>query len=73
MHLMFNVKIIPVIFRAAESTMVSSIYLIYSAAKCVVVVLVTYNTKQVSQRTGIYLHKVAHAVDEDHLYETVSK
>lgn len=53
--------------------MVSSIYLIYSSAKCVVVVLISYNTKQVAQRTGIYLHKVANAVDEDHLYETASK
>lgn len=35
--------------------------------------MVSYNTKQVAQRTGIYLHKVAIAVDEDHLYETVCK
>ncbi|KAJ6641358.1 Gustatory receptor for bitter taste 66a [Pseudolycoriella hygida] len=65
-------QIIPVVFRAAESTTVSFIYLIYTSAKCLTVVMVSYSTKQVAQRTGIYLHKVAIAVDEDHLYETVN-
>lgn len=65
-------QVIPILFRAAESTLVSSIYIIYSSAKSVVVVLVSYQTRQVAQRTGIYLHKVANAADEDHLYETVS-
>lgn len=58
-------------FRAAESTTASLIYLIYTSTKCLVVVLISHNTKRVAQRTGIFLHKVAIAVDEDHLYETV--
>ncbi|XP_037049590.1 gustatory receptor for bitter taste 66a-like [Bradysia coprophila] len=63
---------IPLVFRAAESTTASLIYLIYTSAKCLVVVLISHNTKRVAQRTGIFLHKVAIAVDEDHLYETVN-
>lgn len=34
--------------------------------------MLSWKTKIDGQKTGVYIHKVANAVDEDHCYQTVT-
>jgi gustatory receptor len=63
---------IPVLFRSAESVVISLAYIMYTASKCVLVIYVSWKTKQDAQKTGVHLHKVANVVDENHFYHIVS-
>lgn len=63
---------IPVLFRSAESITISSIYICYTAAKCVSVILVSWKTKIEAQKTGIFLHKIGNIVDEQHFYHVTN-
>lgn len=63
---------IPILFRSAESIMISIIYISYTTLKCVSVIFVSWKTKLVAQKTGIHLHKVANVIDENHFYYIVN-
>ncbi|XP_037039185.1 gustatory receptor for bitter taste 66a-like [Bradysia coprophila] len=63
---------IPVEFRSAQSAPVSIIFIAYTGAKCATVIMLSWKTKIDGQKTGVYIHKVATAVDEDHCYQTVN-
>lgn len=62
---------IPVEFRSAQSASVSIIFIAYTSAKCATVIMLSWKTKIDGQKTGVFIHKVATAVDEDHCYQTV--
>lgn len=34
--------------------------------------MMSWKTKIDGQKTGVYIHKVANAIDEDHCYQTVT-
>lgn len=65
-------QVIPVLFRSAESIGISMIYILYTSAKCVSVIFVSWKVKLESQKTGIFLHKLANVVDENHFYHIVN-
>lgn len=62
---------IPILFRSAESLPVSIVFIVYTSAKCVYVIYVSWQTKLVAQKTGVKIHKVANVVDEDQCYQIV--
>lgn len=59
---------IPVLFRTARSILITGLYIVYTAYKCIVVIYLSWKTKIDSQKTGIQLHKIANVVDENHFY-----
>lgn len=65
-------QVIPVLFRSAESLFISIVFIVYTGAKCVYVILVSWHTKMDAQKTGVQLHKVANVVDEDHCYTVIN-
>lgn len=62
---------IPILFRSAESLPISIVFIVYTSAKCVYVIYVSWQTKLVAQKTGVKIHKVANVVDADQCYQTV--
>lgn len=62
---------IPILFRSAESLPISITFIVYTSAKCVYVIYVSWQTKLVAQKTGVKIHKVANVVDEDQCYQIV--
>lgn len=65
-------QVIPILFRSAESLTISIIYIIYTSTKCVSIIYISWKTKVESQKTGIYLHKIANVLDENHFYHVVN-
>lgn len=63
---------VPLIFRSAHSFAVSTIFIFYISLKGMVVVHVCYATRLEAQRTGLGMHKVATAVNENHFYQMVN-
>lgn len=59
-------------FRSAQSASVSIIFIAYTGTKCATVIMLSWKTKIDGQKTGVYIHKVGTAVDEDHCYQTVN-
>lgn len=65
-------QVIPVLFRSAESITISMLYIAYTSAKCVSIILVSWKTKLEAQKTGIHMHKLANVIDENHFYYIVN-
>lgn len=42
-----------------------------TAVVCVYVIYTCWQTKNSAEKTGVFLHKLANIVDENHFYETV--
>lgn len=63
---------VPRLFRSAENIGISSVLIISTAVVCVYVIYVCWQTKNSAEKTGVFLHKLANIVDENHFYETVS-
>ncbi|XP_037048955.1 gustatory receptor for bitter taste 66a [Bradysia coprophila] len=63
---------IPVLFRSAESLLISIIFIVYTASKCVFIIFISWKTKIDAQKTGVQIHKLANAIDEDHCYQVVN-
>lgn len=63
---------IPILFRSAESLPVSVTFIVYTGAKCVYVIYISWQTKLTAQRTGVMLHKVANVVDDNDCYVVVN-
>lgn len=62
---------IPILFRSAESLPVSVLFIVYTGAKCVYVIYISWQTKLSAQKTGVMLHKVANVVDDNECYVVV--
>ena len=67
-----NQQNIPVLFRSAESLLISIIFIVYTASKCVFIIFISWKTKVDAQKTGVQIHKLANAIDEDHCYQVVN-
>lgn len=65
-------QVIPILFRSAESITISMIYITYTSAKCVSIILISWKTKTEAQKTGIFFHKMANVIDENHFYQVVN-
>lgn len=65
-------QVVPRLFRSAENIGISSVLIISTAVVCVYVIYVCWQTKNSAEKTGVFLHKLANIVDENHFYETVS-
>lgn len=65
-------QVIPILFRSAESLTISVLYIIYTSTKCVSIIYISWKTKVESQKTGLYLHKIANVLDENHFYHVVN-
>lgn len=63
---------IPILFRSAESILISVIFIVYTASKCVFIIFISWKTKLDAQKTGVQIHKLANAIDEDHCYQVVN-
>lgn len=63
---------IPILFRSAESLPVSVTFILYTGAKCVYVIYISWQTKLTAQRTGVMVHKVANVVDQNECYVVVN-
>lgn len=63
---------IPILFRSAESLPVSVTFIVYTGAKCVYMIYISWQTKLTAQRTGVMLHKVANVVDDNDCYVVVN-
>lgn len=63
----------PHLFHSAESIGMSSVLIVSTAGVCVYVIYVCWLTKNSAEKTGVYLHKLANIVDENHFYESVSR
>lgn len=63
---------IPILFRSAESLLISIIFIVYTASKCVFIIFISWKTKIDAQKTGVQIHKLANAIDEDHCYQVVN-
>lgn len=61
-----------ILFRSAESLLISIIFIVYTASKCVFIIFISWKTKIDAQKTGVQLHKLANAIDEDHCYQVVN-
>lgn len=44
----------------------------YTASKCVFIIFISWKTKIDAQKTGVQIHKLANAIDEDHCYQVVN-
>lgn len=62
---------VPMPFKSAENISISVVYFASTAFCCVYIIYICWQTKNASNQMGIFLHKVANIVDENHLYETV--
>lgn len=63
---------IPSQFRSAQSIEISLAFIFYTACKCISITFVCWKTKYDARKTGVYLHKLAHTVDEVHFYNVVN-
>ncbi|XP_031626251.1 gustatory receptor for bitter taste 66a [Contarinia nasturtii] len=63
---------VPRLFRTSESIGISSVLIISTAVVCVYVIYVCWQTKSAAEKTGVFLHKLANIVDENHFYETIN-
>jgi gustatory receptor len=63
---------IPFLFKSAQSFPFTVIYILYTASKTIVVIFLCWKTKTECQKTGVYLHKIANVVDENHFYNVVN-
>ncbi|XP_055311260.1 gustatory receptor for bitter taste 66a isoform X2 [Sitodiplosis mosellana] len=63
---------VPRLFRSAENIGISSVLIISTAVVCVYVIYVCWQTKNSAEKTGVFLHKLANIVDENHFYETIN-
>ncbi|XP_037931550.1 gustatory receptor for bitter taste 66a-like [Teleopsis dalmanni] len=65
-------QLIPTFFRVAKDPVITVIYLIYIAGKCVSIMYLSWKTSLESKRTGICLHRCAVVVDKNEMYEIVN-
>lgn len=63
---------VPLLFKSAENISMSIVYFASTAFCCVYIIYMCWQTKNASNQMGVFLHKVANIVDENHFYETVS-
>lgn len=68
----WSFQAVPRLFRSAENIGISSVSIISTAIVCVYVIYVCWETKNSVGKTGVYLHKLANIVDENHFYEMVN-
>lgn len=60
-------------FLSAQSVFITVVFLVYTSAKCVYLVFLTWKASLESKRTGICLHKCGVAADNNMLYEIVKR
>ncbi|XP_054731500.1 gustatory receptor for bitter taste 66a [Anastrepha obliqua] len=65
-------QVIPSLFRSAKNAIITTIYLSYTAGKCIYLIYLSWKTALESKRTGICLHKCGVAADNNLLYEIVN-
>nr|XP_014092962.1 gustatory receptor for bitter taste 66a [Bactrocera oleae] len=63
---------IPSLFRSAKSATITTIFLSYTAGKCIYLIYLSWKTSLESKRTGICLHKCGVVADNNLLYEIVN-
>ncbi|XP_011196225.2 gustatory receptor for bitter taste 66a [Zeugodacus cucurbitae] len=63
---------IPSLFRSAKSAIITTIFLSYTAGKCIYLIYLSWKTSLESKRTGICLHKCGVVADNNLLYEIVN-
>ena len=63
---------IPFLFKSAENFILTVIFISHTAIKTIVVIFMCWKTKTECQKTGVYLHKIANVVDENHFYNVVN-
>lgn len=63
---------VPLLFKSAENISISVVYFASTAFCCVYIIYMCWQTRNASNQMGVFLHKVANIVDENHFYETVS-
>uniref|UniRef100_A0A336MD31 Gustatory receptor n=1 Tax=Culicoides sonorensis TaxID=179676 RepID=A0A336MD31_CULSO len=63
---------IPSQFRSAQNIQISLATIFYTGCKCIAITFVCWKTKYDARKTGVYLHKLAHTVDEVHFYNVVN-
>lgn len=63
---------IPSQFRSAQNINISLASIFYTGCKCIAITFVCWKTKYDARKTGVYLHKLAHTVDEVHFYNVVN-
>ncbi|XP_004525752.1 gustatory receptor for bitter taste 66a [Ceratitis capitata] len=63
---------IPSLFRSAKDPYITTIYLCYTAGKCIYLIYLSWKTSLESKRTGICLHKCGVVADNNLLYEIVN-
>lgn len=62
---------VPPLFKSAENINISVLYFASTAFCCVYIIYMCWQTRNASNQMGVFLHKVANIVDENHFYETV--
>ncbi|XP_017489536.1 PREDICTED: gustatory receptor for bitter taste 66a [Rhagoletis zephyria] len=65
-------QVIPSLFRSAKNAIITTIYLSYTAGKCIYLIYLSWKTSLESKRTGICLHKCGVVADNNLLYEIVN-
>uniref|UniRef100_A0A1B0BYZ8 Gustatory receptor n=1 Tax=Glossina palpalis gambiensis TaxID=67801 RepID=A0A1B0BYZ8_9MUSC len=63
---------IPILFRSAESLLMSILFLSYTGVKCVYLIFSSWKTALEAKYTGIALHKYAINLNDKAVYEIVS-
>lgn len=65
-------QFVPKLFQSSKSLAITLINITITSIKCISIIYVSWKTKLDAQKTGIFLHKIANVVDENHYYHIVN-
>ncbi|KAL5292862.1 Gr66a family protein [Megaselia abdita] len=63
---------IPYLFLSAKNSIITAVFLLYTSWRCVYIIYISWRTSLECKRTGISLHKVGVAADNNDVYEIVN-
>lgn len=63
---------IPYLFRSAKNPIITAVFLLYTSWRCVYIIYISWRTSLECKKTGISLHKVGVAADNNDVYEIVN-
>lgn len=63
---------IPYLFQSAKNPIITTIFLLYTSWRCVYIIYISWKTSLECKKTGVCLHKVGVAADNNEVYEIVN-
>lgn len=63
---------IPYLFRSAKNAIITAVFLFYTSYRCVYIIYISWRISLECKKTGISLHKVGVAADNNDVYEIVN-